>query len=187
MTRMHLSSRRIRAVAAIAIASLVVAACASPPPKPETMRDPQANFTSFKTFGWSDTGNGAPVKILDSQLRTAIAAELQRRGYAQAAPGATPDLRITYEAAAQDKIQNNPVRIGIGVGSYGSNGGGSVGVGSSSVKNVREGTLVIHAIDGTRNAEVWQGRYVANIGKGSVDQARVNKAVAMAMQDFPAR
>ena len=186
MTHRQRYSRRIHAVAAILVASILAAACVSPPPKPETMRDPQANFTSFKTFGWSDAGNGEPVKILDSQLRTAIAAELQRRGYAQAAPGATPDLRISYEAAAQEKLQNNPVRIGIGVGSYGSNGGGSVGVGSSSVKNVREGTLVIHAIDSTRNAEVWQGRYAANIGKGNVDQARINQAVAKAMQDFPA-
>lgn len=186
MTHLQRYSRLTRAAAVILIAAGLAAACASPPAKPETMRDPQANFTSFKTFGWSDAGNGEPVKILDSQLRTAIAAELQRRGYAQAAPGATPDLRITYEAAAQEKLQNNPVRIGVGIGSYGSNGGGSVGVGSSSVKNVREGSLVIHAIDSARNAEVWQGRYAANIGKGSVDQARINKAVAMAMQDFPA-
>jgi hypothetical protein len=173
-------------------AAVVVGGCASPPPKPESMRDPQANFASYKTYGWNGGGTstagapgGTPVGVLDSQVRTAIAAEMQKRGYAEASAGATPDLRISYETAAQDKIENNPVRIGIGVGGYGSNGGGSVGVGSSSVRNVREGTLVIHAIDSARNAEVWQGRYAAKINKGSITQARVNSAVAMVMQDFP--
>jgi len=193
MAPRRVAARSADLLIALALCGSLLVGCASAPPKPESMRDPQANFASYRTYGWTGGGTAtagapgaAPVGLLDSQLRAAISGELQKRGYTEAPMGATPDLRISYETAAQDKIENNPVRIGIGVGGYGSNGGGSVGVGSSSVRNVREGTLVIHAIETARNVEVWQGRFAAKM-KGGVDQARVNSAVATTMQDFPAQ
>jgi hypothetical protein len=73
------------------------------------------------------------------------------------------------------------------MGSWGGSFGGSVSVGSPSVRNYREGTLVIHAIDNVRNAEVWQGRVSGKITKGSTEAAAVTSAVAAAMKDFPAR
>jgi hypothetical protein len=153
------------------------------------MRDPQADFAAYRTYGWT-TGDpvdarDAPLKLLDGNIRAAIAAELERRGYSAAAPGTTPDLRITYETASEQKLENNPVRIGIGVGSWGGNVGGSVNVGSPSVRNYQEGTLVVHAIDTARNAEVWQGRVSKKITKGSTDPAAVSQAVAIVMKDFP--
>jgi hypothetical protein len=94
---------------------------------------------------------------------------MQRKGYAEAPAGTTPDLRIAYETASADKIENNPVRVGIGVGSWGGNVGGSVNMGSPSIRNYTEGTLVIHAIDAARNAEVWQGRVSGKMTKGSLE------------------
>ena len=155
------------------------------------MRDPQANFAAYQTFGWtagaSVDDTDAPLKLLDGILRSAIAAELQRRGYTAAVPGTTPDLRITYETASEQKLENSPVRVGIGVGSWGGNVGGSVNVGSPSVRNYQEGTLVVHAIDTARNAEVWQGRVSKKITKGSTEPAAVAQAVAVAMKDFPGK
>ena len=155
------------------------------------MRDPQADFSAFKTFAWNaDTNAGKsdqPVSLVDGYIRTAITTELTRKGYVEAATGTTPDLRIEYEAVSAEKIKNNPFRVGIGVGSYGSSGGGSVGVGSPSVKNVKEGTLVIHAIDPARNAEVWRGSASRELGKGNVEPAVVQSVVADMLSDFPAR
>jgi len=158
---------------------------------PETMRDPSVNFTNFKTFGWTtgdtvDAGD-APLKLLDANIRAAIVDVMKRKGYAEAPAGTTPDLRIAYETASADKIENNPVRIGIGVGSWSGNVGGSVNVGSPSIRNFTEGTLVVHAIDTARNAEVWQGRVSGKMTKGSLEPAAVNQAVAQAMADFPVR
>jgi hypothetical protein len=65
--------------------------------------------------------------------------------------------------------------------------GGSVNVGSPSVKNYKEGSLVIHAIDAARNAEVWQGSVSGQMTNGSLEPAAINQAVAKAMKDFPAR
>ena len=172
-------------------AAVLISGCASTPAEPQQMRDPQADFSAFKTFAWNaDTNDGKsdqPVSLVDGYIRTAITTELTRKGYVEAATGTTPDLRIEYEAVSAEKIKNNPFRVGIGVGSYGSSGGGSVGVGSPSVKNVKEGTLVIHAIDPARNAEVWRGSASRELGKGNVEPAVVQDVVAEMLSDFPAR
>jgi len=171
-------------------ASLLAGGCASAPQQPYSMRDPQANFAAFKTFGW-DAGEDAaapqPLSIVNSQIRTAIAGELQTKGYAEAAAGAKPDLVLRYETDAAEKLKSNPVRIGIGVGGYGSNGGAGVGMSSAAAKNIREGTLVLRAIDPARNAEVWNGRVSREIGQHGVpDKALIQSAVADLLREFPA-
>jgi opacity protein-like surface antigen len=173
------------------VAAIVTAGCATQAPQPTSMRDPQADFSSYENFalkgGQSADASGSSVSIVEGYIRAAITAELQRKGYVEAAAGSEPDLRIDYEAASEEKLKNNPFRIGVGVGGYGSNVGGSVGVGSPSVKNVTEGTLVVHAIDPARKAEVWQGRASRELGKGNIEQADVQAAVAELLRDFPAR
>ncbi len=192
--RTPLRMRGLRGLAAAMMAFGLLAGCAtSSDTQPDSMRDPQADFSAYRTYGWhgaaasADAPSDAPLKLLDGNVRAAIAAELQKRGYVEAPAGATPDLRMVYETASADKLENNPVRFGVGVGGFGGNVGGSVNVGSPSVRNYREGTLVIHAIDAARNAEVWQGRVSKKITKGSLETAAIAAAVATAMQDFPAR
>jgi hypothetical protein len=153
------------------------------------MRDSTADFASYRSYGWTPAGGigdaDRPLLLLDKNIRTAIAAEMTRRGYVE--DQASPDLRISYETASADKVENNPVRVGIGVGSWGGNVGGSVNVGSPSLRNYREGTLVIHVIDAGRNAEVWQGSISGRLTKGSTEPAAITTAVSTAMRDFPAR
>ena len=177
--------RRVVACAGIA---LLAAACASSPPEPVSMRDSSVDFGKFRTFGWlnpAGTTGDQPVRLLDQNIRAAITAELNLRGYVEAAE--KPDLVIAYETAKAQKIENNPVRVGIGVGGWSGNVGGSVNVGSPSVRNYQEGSLVIHAVDAARNAEVWQGQVSAKLTKGSTEPAAVRAAVGKAMKDFPAR
>ena len=170
---------------------LVAAGCASGPPQAYSMQDPQANFGTFKTFTW-DAGQdnlvaGEPLTIVNSQIRAAITSELQRKGYAEAVAGAKPDLLLSYETAAAEKIKSNPFRIGIGMGGAGNSGAAGVGVSSPSAKNIREGTLVLRVIDPTRNAEVWNGRVSRELGKdGMPDQALIQTAVGDLLREFPA-
>lgn len=180
--------RMLRGVAVVALA-LVVAACAtSTPQQPASMRDPSVDFTKFGTFGWAGPATAPteqPVTLLDQNIRAAIAAEMNARGYVAATE--KPDLLIAYETASAQKLENNPVRVGIGVGSWGGNVGGSINMGSPSVRNYQEGSLVIHAVDPARNAEVWQGQVSGKLTKGSTEPAAIRKAVATAMKDFPRR
>lgn len=170
-------------------AVILVSGCTSTPEKPQSMLDPHANFGAYRTFAvvTGNDGSGRPTTIVDGYIHTAIATQMKGKGYVEAAEGAAPDLRIEYEAAKAQKLKNNPFRIGVGVGSYGSSGGGSVGVGSSSVKEVTEGSLILHVIDSARNAEAWRSGVTRELGKGNVTQAAVSDAVMEAMVDLPAR
>jgi hypothetical protein len=173
------------------LAASLAAGCASTPAAPEVMRDAGADFGAYRTYGWfqpPQDDKASPTRsIVDGYVRSAIANEMKAKGYAEAAAGAAPDLVIEYAAASSEKLKNNPFRIGVGVGSYGSNAGGSVGVGSPSVREVKEGSLVVHVIDHAREAEVWRGSIERELGKGGVDQAVVQAAVTELMRDFPAR
>jgi len=154
------------------------------------MAAPDADFTSYRTFSWVEStgyGQGSsvePLRLLDRNIRAAIAAELGKRGYAESSEG--PDLRFAYESVSYEKTKSNPFRIGIGMGSWGDNVGGSVGVGTPSVESYQEGRLVIRAIDAETNSEVWMGT-VTGRQSGSTDAKEVARLVAMTLQDFPAR
>ena len=172
---------------ALGAAGLIVG-CTSPAPRPQSMRDSQADFSKFRTFGWeaqSADASAQPLSILDSNVRAAITSELKGKGYEEAAAGTTPDLLINLETARAEKVKSSPFRIGIGVGSVGGNAGGSIGASTSGVKNVNEGTLTVRAIDPARKAEVWTGSVSRELGKGNVDSALVQGAVAELLRDFP--
>ena len=89
---------------------------------------------------------------------------------------------MTDRAVGEEAIGVSIDRVG---GWGGGNVGGSVNVGTPSVRNYREGSLVIHAIDRERNAEVWQGRIAGRLTEGSLEPAAVQHAVSLAMKDFP--
>jgi hypothetical protein len=169
---------------------LLLAGCKSAPPV-QSMKDPQANFSDFSTFAWAGPGaqaGGQPSSILDNDIRAAITNELQRKGYAEAVAGANADLVLQFETAAADTTRSNPVRIGVGMGSMGARGGASVGVSSPSSTNVREGTLILRAIDPTRNAEVWNGSVSRQLGRGGPpDAGLIKSAVGDLLQEFPTR
>jgi hypothetical protein len=181
---------RLMSLAAISLAlggTVLVGGCASTAPQPTSMLNAQADFSAYKTFGWAPDTSGQPLSLLDQNIRAAIAKELKGKGYEEAAAGANPDLVVSYEAARAEKVKSNPFRIGVGVGSYGGSSGGGVGVSSSGVKNVSEGTLVIHAVDPVRKAEVWQGRASKELGKGNIEPAVIQSTVAGILHDLPAR
>lgn len=77
-------ARLLRTIVVASALAGAIAGCASPPPKPETMRDPSVNIANFKTFGWTagstvDAGD-APLKLLDANVRAAIVDVMKRKG-----------------------------------------------------------------------------------------------------------
>ena len=175
-------------------AAILTGGCASSAPRSESMRDPNADFNSYKTFGWETTtstdaaGQPQPLTIIDSNIQTAIATELKGKGYEEAPVGTNPDLIVSYEKAREQTVKNNPIRIGIGVGGYGGHGGASVGASSAAVSSVDVGTLVVHVIDRARNAEVWTGRVSGELSKGgNVEPAVIQGAVTELLREFPVR
>jgi hypothetical protein len=182
-----MQSKKIRGLALTLV--VLLAACTTPvPPDHESQIAPDANFAAYRTFGWQPPPAGSadePTRLLDTNIRNAIRTEMTRRGYTEV--DADPQLRVAYETAADERVKSNPFRIGIGLGSFGSNMGGSVNVGSPSVQSYREGRLTIHVLDAAANRELWFGSIAGSIEKGNLDADAVARAVALAMQDLPAR
>ena len=168
-------------------AVLMLAACMThEPPKAESQAAPDANFASYRTFAWADRPSDAPpITLYEQRIRTAIAGEMTKRGYQEVAQ--KPDLRITYETLHQDKVKSNPVSFGIGMGSFGGNTGGGVGVNTSGVDSYTEGRLNVRVVDAETNKEVWLGTVVGRMkGEGATDK-EIQPFVAMAMEQFPTR
>ena len=184
--RISVRSRRVAGFALL-VAGLV-AGCASTPPAVTTTQDPKVDIGAFATFGWRATdANGQPVSIVDSEIRAAITAGLERKGYQQAAAGATPDMLLQYETGKAEVTKGSPFSIGVGLGSYGSSGGVGVGTSSGGTRNVTEGMLILSVVDTARNAEVWNGRVSRELGKnGAPNSALVRQAVDDLLRDFPA-
>ncbi len=175
--------------AVLVVVATGMAACATSTPERRSMQDAGTDFSAYRTFAWRQaSGEGAqdaPLRMLDVNIRNAVTAELTKRGYAEDA--SAPQFLMTYETAVKDKVKSSPVRFGVGVGSWGGNAGGSVSMGTPSVKNYQEGELVIRAIDAAKNTEVWYGTVSGEVDRSRLDAEAVAAAVAVAMQDFPAR
>lgn len=178
----------LRTVGLMAAAS-VLFACAGAGPRHDSQRDPGVDLAAYRSFAWQPAlteGMGdQPLRLLDARIRDAIRTELTGRGYVE--DEADPQLLVTYDTAVKDKVKSSPFRIGIGMGSFGSNIGGSVNVGTPSVKNYQEGVLTIHVIDAAAKREVWAGTVSGEVNRSSLDAAAVARAVAIALQDFPRR
>ncbi len=181
-------TRRTR-LASLALAAALCGCATNPAPEHQSQADPGTNIAAYETYGWKSAAGegvaGEPMRMLDVNIRSAITAELTRRGYRET--DTSPQFLVTYETAAQEKVKSNPVRIGVGFGSWGGNTGGSVNVGSPSVQSYQEGRLVIHAVDAAANKEVWYGTVSGQVSKKGLDAESVARAVAIAMQDFPAK
>ena len=158
--------------------------CASDPGgKPVWVAAADVDFTVLESFGWAD--GITPATIVDTEIRTAIRRELLAKGYQETT--STPDFLVVHETLERDAIkQGNPVRIGIGVGSWGGNVGGSVGtsvdVGEKD-RMIHELRIAIHMLDSTGEREIWTGTSGA-MPERPVAEA-VSAAVSELLQGFP--
>jgi len=179
-------------IASLLIATLtLLAACTSTAPaKPESKIDPSANIPAAKTFGWLPANNNmvstdVTQRKFDESVRAAINTDLTRKGYTEAT--AEPDLLVSYEIAAYDKTKSSPFSIGVGMGSWGGNVGGGVGVNTGGGnRTVQESRLTVHVVDRKADKEVFAGTMTGSIAPGA-NSNEITGVVSQALRDFPAR
>jgi hypothetical protein len=172
---------------AFALLLALLLGCAGARPKPDWATAPDADIAALATFGWETPAREAPRTILAGQIREALAAELAEKGYVQSEDA--PDLVIGYEIATQEAVQSkSPVTVGFGVGSWGSNVGGSVGasvpVGGKAEPRL-ENRVTIRAVDPQANRELWIG--TTTTLDQTADAKAVASAIAGVMKGFPDR
>lgn len=179
--------------ASFAILASLLGCASSGPPETESTTVHGADIPAYATFGWpaeaANPATAAPTTILDTRVRGAITAELISKGYIESDD--TPDFLVSFELTTYEVApkSSSPVRIGVGVGSWGGNVGGSVGtsVGVGANESGRVQTrLNVRAVDAASRNEVWVGTTTRDIKQG-MDQRAVDSAIAAIMEGFPAR
>ena len=181
---------RLFAPVAVLLLSLLAACAQNAPAKPESSIDPTADIPALKTFGWQPATNNlvstdVTQRKFDESIRKAISTDLSRKGYTETTTD--PDILVAYEIAAYEKTKTNPFSVGVGMGSWGGNVGGSVGVGTGgNTRTIEESRLAIRAMDRKADKEIFIGTMVGNISPGS-SSADISGVVSQAMKDFPAK
>jgi hypothetical protein len=185
--------QRAMRVSAVAMLWLLLGCASGGSPKTDVTIAPGADVAAFATFSLQPAGGGAnettpPLSIADANVQNALRERLVLKGYREVATN--PDLIIRFETAAYvaEKVKS-PMRIGLGVGSFG--GPVGVGVGTSApvgggVTTAQETRLTIRAIDAKQNKEVWVGS-TTGIQTQHLDASGAAMAVADTLAEFPAR
>ncbi len=173
-------------IATLFLITAVASGCAGDPnSKPAWVAASDVDFTRLDTFGWER--DIEPATIVDTEIRQAIRTSLAAKGYEESS--SSPDFLVSHETLERDAIkQGNPVRIGIGVGSWGGNVGGSVGTSVDVGEKdhlVHELQVAVRMLDSAGEREIWSGT------TGAMPERPVAEAVSTAISDllaaYPAR
>lgn len=190
---------RRRFIAAAVTAML--AGCATGTMPVDSFEAPEADVAGRRTFAWKGGEFGAPSATVDpalveharQDLRTAVTAELVRKGYVETADAAAADMLVSYQVAGQRRyVISDERRIGAPSPNEMMTPGGRDLPPASAVpreQTVREGSVLIFVDDARSGRLIWRGLAEAEI-RVSSSEAAVHSAVEMARQvaaTFPAR
>src|ERR1035438_975496 len=147
--------------------------------------DVTATYGRYHTFDYytSKKGTGGTTTLMDKRVRAAVERELQTKGFAMETK-ADPDFLVTYYPVVHNRKVRTTVRSGWGWGYRPFYGGG--GVATSTVRNYKEGTIVIEMVDFKSNQMIWQG--AANGALTGLDNPEdANEVVSKAVRDILAK
>jgi hypothetical protein len=178
---------------ALLLALLLLAACGGVTVSQDYDPAALSRFPKYRTFDWFPGGHEVHGEgeiddpFLDQRVRAAVAANLTSRGY-QKVENRTPDFYVNHHLSVRQRMSSSGINTYYGVGSYGSWGGVSVGMGTSPVRTYDEGTLVIDVIDATSRQLVWRGTGTKALHGSATpaDSSRdIHEAVNEILKQFP--
>ena len=140
--------------------ALLLTGCSSAP-KIIANQDPNADFTTYKTYGFMDplsADQAGANSMLSGFLIKETSEQLEARGMEQAWPD--PDLLIDFVVSRHQTIQANNQPTGAtmhrGRGGYGTWTGYSMSTSTTGATARTEGTVAIDVIDRKRKQVVWE-------------------------------
>jgi hypothetical protein len=178
----------MRSITWLAIAS-VAASFACSGIRVQTDYDPKTDFSNMRSYAWFDERSGVEgdrqdvTSLLDRRVRSAVDAELQRKGIALVDKSAAKSL-VSYHLGVETKLDVNTINSGYGYRGYGRYGG----ISTTTVSEYQEGTLLIDVIDPSSKQLVWRGSGQARIRQSSTPEdrkARIDEAVKEILEKFP--
>jgi hypothetical protein len=139
---------------------------------------PGTNFSKYHTYKWvSIPENVHPSQIVDQEIRQAIDAQLNKKGFTKT-DADTADLDVGYQCSVDQERQWN------GFGMRGIGGG----MGSVTSSTIQNGTLAVDFYDPSDKQLVWRGQAEKTLnpsGNQQKDIENLNKAMAKLLKNFP--
>ncbi|HET9447547.1 MAG TPA: DUF4136 domain-containing protein [Steroidobacteraceae bacterium] len=176
----------------LASMTALLAGCASGP-KIRANTDPQANLSSYRTYGFVQplgTDRAGYSTIVSEQLKAAVRRELEARGYTYAQDN--PQLLVNFNAKLDDKLRVDSAptaSIAMGRGYYGYRGGfySAWPAYETSVDQYTQGTLNIDVVDASQKRLVWEGIAVGRVTQKTRENlgAAIDATVAEIFKKFP--
>ena len=171
---------------------LLVAGCASGP-SIRVDKDPAADMSAYKTFGFFDqlaTDRANYSTIVTSRLKQATRTQLEAKGLTYSEQD--PDLRVNFflKVSEKQEVRSTPSAT-VGVGYYGYRGGmyGAWGGYPYDVEtvNYKAGTLNIDLVDAKKNSLVWQGLAEGRVSDEAYKNPgpAIDAVVAQIFSNFP--
>lgn len=138
----------------------LLTACASGP-KIRSDQDPAANFAGYRTWNFAPdlgTDRAGYSTLVTSHFKTAVAREMQARGYTQSDQ---PDLLVNFFTTVREHtdVQSTPrVQMGLGYYRYRSGLYGTWPLYNEVTSTTyKVGTASIDVVDAARKQLVWEG------------------------------
>jgi Domain of unknown function (DUF4136) len=130
-------------------AALLLASCSTL--KTSVDYDRSANFSTYKTFSWRDSGE-IRNPLLAKRIEAAVTSELSKKGLTQAS-GDDADLWVVAHPRLSQETQVTTYNSGWGYG-WRYRGGG---VSTAKVEQIPVGTLIVDLVDAKQKELVWRG------------------------------
>ena len=150
-------------------------------PKAESKHDPKADFSRYHTYVWQLQEERFPPAGTpgDLVIRGSVDRELAAKGLRRVEEGEAADLRITYYAVMEDKLDIEGVDYELNDWLHWSDTGGQ------SLRSYQKGTLVIDLVDNASNELVWSG-WISDVASTREKlRAKVPKAVRRVLKLYP--
>lgn len=147
----------------------LIAGCASA--RVTTDWDREAKFSGFKTYSWSENAQMRSLQqnsLFDKRLRAAVGRQLGAKGLHEVESGG--DMLVAYHAGVAAKTDFQQT------GYFGR---------KVSVRQYKEGTLVLDILDGRNKQLVWRGTAAGEVTKPGGSSEQLDKAVQKMFADFP--
>ena len=177
---------------AVGFLLLLVAGCAGGL-KVNSDFDPQANFSSYRSYSWLALPRGDDARVnnslVDGRIRSAVDGELLTKGYQMTGDG-NEQFHVGYHIALEGKMDVDAVNTyyGYGYRRWGAWGAYPAGGTTTRVREYTEGTLLVDIVDARTNELVWRGSGTAEVREDVSPEQRqrnINNAVAKILETFP--
>ncbi|MFY0582221.1 DUF4136 domain-containing protein [Cystobacter fuscus] len=191
---MSLSSRLAGAVLVSALA-----ACSGI--QTRTNFDPGAvqALESYRTYSWLPMKEGADTRIynsiIQSRVRLAVDRELAERGFRLVDENQKPDFKLGWHGAIDKRVDVDVINNFYGYRwdpwydpFFGPVAYGGAGAPTATVREYREGTLILDVVDAKSNNLVWRGTAEATLAdnmSAKKSQKLIDNAVEKILKDFP--